>query len=144
MGYMVSTKGRYALRVMIDLAQNPRELQPLKGIAERQGISLKYLETIMPHLKEAGFVDGTHGKGGGYRLTRPAETYSVGEILRITEGSTSPVACLDSDRPCERAAFCPTLPVWKELDTIISDYLDSVKLTDLLSGNRPIGIDGAE
>lgn len=144
MGYMVSTKGRYALRVMVDLAQNPHELQPLKGIAERQGISLKYLETIMPSLKEAGFVDGTHGKGGGYRLTRPAETYSVGEILRITEGSTSPVACLDSDRPCERAASCPTLPVWKELDTIISDYLDSVKLIDLLSGNRPISIDGAE
>ncbi len=78
MSFMVSTKGRYALRVMIDLAQNPHELQPLKGIAERQGISLKYLETIMPSLKEAGFVDGTHGKGGGYRLTRPAETYSVG------------------------------------------------------------------
>ena len=144
MGYMVSTKGRYALRVMIDLAQHTGELLPLKEIAVRQSISLKYLETIMPSLKEAGFVDGTHGKGGGYRLTRPAETYSVGEILRITEGSTSPVACLDSDRPCERAANCPTLPVWKELDTIISDYLDSVKLTDLLSGNRPISIDGAE
>ena len=141
MGYMVSTKGRYALRVMIDLAQHSGELLPLKEIAVRQSISLKYLETIMPSLKEAGFVDGTHGKGGGYRLTRPAETYSVGEILRITEGSTAPVACLDSKQPCERADICPTLPVWKELDTLINDYLDSVKLTDLLTKNRPIVIE---
>ena len=141
MGYMVSTKGRYALRVLVDLAQHPDELQPLKDIADRQGISLKYMETIMPSLRKAGFVDGTHGKGGGYRLARPAETYSVGEILRVTEGSTAPVACLDSKNPCERAAFCPTLPVWKELDSIINDYLDSVKLTDLIMKGEIINIE---
>ena len=135
MGYMVSTKGRYALRVMLDLAQHPEGLQPLKEIADRQNISLKYMETIMPSLKEAGFVDGTHGRGGGYRLTRPAESYTVGEILKVTESSISPVACLDKGYHCERSDVCPTLPVWKKLDTIINDYLDGVKLTDLIHRN---------
>ena len=135
MSFMVSTKGRYALRVMIDLAQHIEELQPLKIIAERQNISLKYMETIMPCLKEAGFVDGTHGKGGGYRLTRPPQEYTVGEILRITEGSLAPVVCLDSGYVCERADTCPTLPVWKKLDSIITEYLDTVKLTDLIPKN---------
>ena len=135
MSFIVSTKGRYALRVMIDLAQHIEELQPLKIIAERQNISLKYMETIMPCLKEAGFVDGTHGKGGGYRLTRPPQDYTVGEILRITEGSLAPVACLDNGYVCERADTCPTLPVWKKLDSIITDYLDTVKLTDMIPKN---------
>lgn len=135
MGYMVSTKGRYALRVMLDLAQHPEGLQPLKEIADRQSISLKYLETIMPSLKDAGFVDGTHGRGGGYRLTRPAESYTVGEILKVTESSISPVACLDKGYRCDRSEICLTLPVWKNLDTLINDYLDGVKLTDLIHRN---------
>lgn len=132
MGYLVSTKGRYALRVMLDLSRYPDTLVPLKEIAERQDISLKYMETIMPCLKEAGFVTGTHGKGGGYRLTRPADSYTVGEILRASEGSISPVACLDNGYICERANECPTLPIWRKLDSLIKDYLDTVKLTDLL------------
>jgi Rrf2 family protein len=132
MGYLVSTKGRYALRVMLDLSRYPDTLVPLKEIAERQEISLKYMETIMPCLKEAGFVTGTHGKGGGYKLTRPADTYTVGEILRATEGSMSPVACLDNGYICDRANECPTLPIWRKLDSMIKDYLDTVKLTDLL------------
>jgi len=135
MGFMISTKGRYALRVLLDLAQHSESLQPLKQIAERQNISLKYMETIMPCLKEAGFVDGTHGKGGGYRLTRPPESYTLGEILRITEGSLAPVACLGDGYECDRADTCPTLPVWKNLDTLINNYLDSVKLTDMISQN---------
>lgn len=131
MSYLVSTKGRYALRVMIDLSESGDRLVPLKEIAERQSISLKYLETIMPSLREAGFVIGTHGKGGGYKLARPADSYTVGEILRVTEGPIAPVACLNGEFVCDRAATCPTLPVWRKLDSIINDYLDTVKLTDL-------------
>lgn len=131
MSYLISTKGRYALRVMIELAQHPDTQLPLKDIAESQGISLKYMETIMPSLKEAGFVVGTIGKGGGYRLARPAETYTVGEILRVTEGTIAPVACLDKGYVCERADSCPTLQIWKNLDSLISGYLDTVKLVDL-------------
>lgn len=137
MSYLVSTKGRYALRVMLDLSNHPDIPVPLKEIAERQDISLKYLETIMPCLKEAGFVTGTHGKGGGYRLTRPADSYTVGEILRVTEGSIAPVACLDNGYVCERAGECPTLPVWRKLDSLIKGYLDTVKLTDLSAENPP-------
>jgi Rrf2 family protein len=132
MSYLVSTKGRYALRVLLDLSQHPESAVPLKEIADRQNISLKYLETIMPSLKEAGFVVGTHGKGGGYKLSRPADSYTVGEILRVTEGSISPVACLDKGYVCDRANECPTLPVWRKLDSLIKGYLDTVKLTDLV------------
>ena len=132
MSYLVSTKGRYALRVMLDLSQHPDTHVPLKEIADRQNISLKYMETIMPCLKEAGFVTGTQGKGGGYKLSRPPEEYSVGEILRVTEGSISPVACLDNGFICDRANECPTLPVWRKLDSLIKGYLDTVKLTDLV------------
>jgi len=131
MSYLVSTKGRYALRVMIDLSESGDRLVPLKEIAEKQQISLKYLETIMPSLREAGFVTGTHGKGGGYKLARPADSYTVGEILRVTEGPIAPVACLNGEFVCERAATCPTLPVWKKLDALINDYLDTVRLVDL-------------
>ena len=129
MSYLVSTKGRYALRVLLDLTQH-EGCVPLKEIAERQSISLKYMETIMPSLKEAGFVVGTHGKGGGYMLARPADSYTVGEVLKVTEGALSPVA-LDKCSVCERASTCPTLPMWKKLDSLINDYLDTVKLTDL-------------
>ena len=138
MGYLVSTKGRYTLRVMLELAKNPDTQVPLKDIAGNQGISLKYMETIMPALKEAGFVVGTHGKGGGYKLARPADSYSVGEILRVTEGSISPVACLDDGNRCERADNCPTLVIWKKLDSLISGYLDTVKLVDLMNGNADV------
>ena len=132
MSYLVSTKGRYALRVMLELSRHPDTLVPLKEIADGQQISLKYMETIMPLLKEAGFVEGTHGEGGGYKLSRPADSYTVGEVLRVTEGTISPVACLDNGFICERAAECPTLPIWRNLDTLIKGYLDTVKLTDLV------------
>ena len=132
---IVSTKGRYALRVMVCFAQRGgNEYIPLKEIAESEGISQKYLEAIMTTLSKAGFVDAVHGKGGGYRLNRPAADYSVGQILRLTEGSLAPVTCLESEEnPCPRAGQCTTLPMWEKLDALINDYLDSVSLADLLA-----------
>lgn len=132
---LVSTKGRYALRVMLELAQSDAAAYlPLPLIAERQGISEKYSESIIAVLSRAGLVDGLRGKGGGYRLNRPASDYSVGEILRLTEGSLAPVTCLEGDEnPCPRAGQCTTLPMWEKLDSLINDYLDSVSLADLLS-----------
>ena len=133
MSYLVSTKGRYALRVMLDLAdRNEGEAVPLKEIAERQELSLKYLESIMPALKESGLVISTAGKGGGYRLAKPASEYTVGEILKVSEDQIAPVACLNEGFVCTRADTCKTLPMWRKLDSVISDYLDTVKLTDLL------------
>ena len=110
---MVSTRGRYALRVMIDLAEhNNGKFIPLKDIAERQEISEKYLESIVKSLTKADVLEGLRGKGGGYRLTRPAEEYNVYEILKLTEGSMAPVSCLeDTARECERRGMCATLPV---------------------------------
>ena len=133
---IVSTRGRYALRVMIDLAENGNgEYIPMKKIAERQGISLKYLERILPVLTRNQIVEGIQGKGGGYRLTRKAEEYKVGEILRLTEGDFAPVSCLEcGSEPCERSAECKTLPMWSKLHNIIGGYLDSVTLADLLNG----------
>ena len=132
---MISSKGRYALRVMIDLAEHPDEgYIPLQTIAARQGISEKYLESIISVLSKAGLVDGLRGKGGGYRLNRPAADYSVGQILRLTEGSLAPVTCLESEEnPCPRAGQCTTLPMWEKLDALINYYLDSVSLSDLLA-----------
>ena len=130
----ISTKGRYALRVMIDLAeQNSDEYIPLKAIAKRQEISEKYLESIIVVLSKAGFVDGMRGKGGGYKLTRPAEGYTVGSILRLIEGPLVPVSCLER-KPvtCSRAAQCRTLPLWSKLDQLVNDYLDSVTVADLI------------
>ncbi len=131
---IVSTKGRYALRVMIDLAEkNNQERVPLKEIAERQGISQKYIEAIMTILSKHGFVDAVHGKGGGYRLNKKPEEYRVGDILRLTEGSLSPVACLEAGaEECPRKAECRTLPVWTKLDELVKGYLDSVRLSDLM------------
>ena len=131
---LVSTKGRYALRVMLELAQFGGEgYLPLTEIAERQDISVKYLESIISVLSKAGLVDGVRGKGGGYRLNRKPEEYSVGEILKLTEGSRAPVACLDcKPNKCERSENCKTLPMWEKLDEIICDYLNSVTLADLL------------
>ncbi len=132
---LVSTKGRYALRVMLELAQSqPDAYIPLPVIAQRQDISEKYLESIIAVLSKAGLVDGLRGKGGGYRLTRPVSGYSVGEILRLTEGSLAPVTCLEgAENPCPRAGQCTTLPMWQKLDDLINTYLDSVSLSDLLS-----------
>ncbi|MBQ1907959.1 MAG: RrF2 family transcriptional regulator [Firmicutes bacterium] len=135
----VTTRGRYALRVLCDIAENqaacgqdPRSYVSLKDISERQDISRKYLEGIMNSLCKAGLLESSKGKSGGYRLTRPAEKISVGEILRVTEGDLAPVSCMgDGAPPCERAAECPTLPVWEKLNIIINDYLDSVSLADL-------------
>ena len=132
---LVSTKGRYALRVMLELAQSqPDAYMPLPLIAQRQGISEKYLESIIAILSRAGLVEGLRGKGGGYRLTRPKAKYSMGEILRLTEGSLAPVTCLEgAENPCPRAGECTTLPMWQKLDDLINTYLDSVSLSDLLS-----------
>ena len=132
---LISTKGRYALRIMIDLAENSGDgYVPLKEMAARQDISEKYLESIISVLSKAGLVDGLRGKGGGYRLNRPAADYSVGQILRLTAGSLAPVTCLESEEnPCPRAGQCTTLPMWEKLDALINDYLDSVSLADLLA-----------
>lgn len=131
---MISTRGRYCLRVMIDLAEHQAEgYIPMKAVAQRQGISLKYLEKILPVLAKNDIVEGIQGKGGGYRLRRPPEDYTLGEILRMTEGTLAPVACLTCGAaPCEKAADCRTLPVWRELDRRIREYLDSVTIADLL------------
>ncbi len=131
---VVSTKGRYALRVMIDLAEhNNTERTPLKEIVERQEISQKYIEAIMTLLSKNGFVDAAHGKGGGYKLNRKPEEYKVGEILRLTEGSLAPVACLqEGASACPRKNVCSTLSMWKKLDRLIEGYLDGVTLADLM------------
>ena len=136
---MISTRGRYALRVMIDLAEHQADgFIPLKVIAERQEISEKYLESIVSTLVKAGLLDGMRGKNGGYRLNRPLEGYSVGEVLRLTEGSLAPVSGLETEgSSCPRAGDCHTLPMWKKLDDLINGYLDSVTLSDLLAGDTP-------
>ena len=122
---MISTKGRYALRVMIDLAQHEDEgFQSLKSVAERQCISMKYLEMIVAILNRGGFVQSLRGKEGGYKLTKPAAEYTVGSVIRLAEGSLAPVACLDcTEDACERADHCLTLPMWKKLDDTINSYL---------------------
>ena len=131
---MISTRGRYALRVMIDLAEHyPDGYIPMKIIASRQNISLKYLEQILPSLTRSGMIEGMQRKGGGYRLTSGPEKYRVGDILRITEGDLAPVACLGCGaKMCERAGDCKTLPMWKEFYKITSDYFDSITLSDLM------------
>ena len=131
---MISTRGRYALRVMADLAEHGTDgYIPMKEIASRQEISLKYLEKILPVLAKNGLIEGIHGKGGGYKLTRLPNEYPVGEILRLTEGYLSPVACLaHSAEPCPNAANCRTRLMWDKLNTLISDYLDSITIADLM------------
>ena len=131
---MISTKGRYALRVMIDIAEHQHDgYIPLKEIAARQEISEKYLEAIVKSLVRERYLTGLRGKSGGYRLTKAPEEYTVGSILRLSEGSLAPVACLEEGaHPCDRAARCRTLPVWNRLGQLIGDYLDSVTLRDLL------------
>ena len=131
---MVSTRGRYALRVMIDLAEHSNgNYIAMKSVAERQEISLKYMEKILRLLVSAHLIEGVHGRGGGYRLTRAPQDYPVSEILQLTEGSLAPVACLECGaEACKRAAECRTLPMWTELDHLINDYLGKITLADLM------------
>ncbi len=131
---MISTKGRYALRVMIDLAkQNTDGYVPLKEIAERQGISKKYLEIIVKELVNARLLSGVSGKGGGYMLSRRPDEYTVGEILEVTEGSLAVVACLsEKAQVCPRAEKCETLPMWSEYNKMVHDYFYSKRLSDLI------------
>ena len=131
---MISAKSRYALRVMVDLAQrNTGEFIPVKEIAARQGISLKYLESIMTILTKGKMLESASGKGGGYRLVREPCEYKVIEILRLVEGNLAPVACLcDDGKKCERTTECTTLPFWKGLETVINDYLESNTLQDMI------------
>lgn len=131
---MISTRGRYALRVMIDLAQNENgKYIPLKDIAERQDISKKYLEIIVKDMVAGGLLTGASGKGGGYKLCRKPEDYPVGEILELMEGSLSSVACLASkDNSCPRKNACRTLPMWEEYDRLVHDFFYSKTLRDLL------------
>ena len=131
---MISTRGRYALRVMIDLAEhgNGRYI-PLREIAERQEISLKYIEKIMPVLSKNNYVEGVHGKGGGYRLSKEPKEYRVGDILRLAEGDLAPVTCLQCNaEKCDRADTCPTLPMWTEFYNIVNNYFDGITLNDLM------------
>ena len=131
---MISTRGRYAIRVLIDLAEHRGEVfTPMKEVAKRQEISLKYLEKIMPLLSKANLVEGQHGKGGGYRLTKEPESYRVGDILRLTEVDLAPVACLSTpSNTCPRAAFCRTLPMWQKYYEMTLDYFDNITIRDLM------------
>ena len=133
----ISTKGRYALRLMLDLAQVDTEnFTSLKDIAERQNVSKKYLEQIVPMLTRADYLMANRGFQGGYKLTKTPAEYTVGQILRLTEGSLAPVACLDHEPiQCDRCEDCITLPLWKGLDKVISDYLDNITLQDLLDNH---------
>ncbi len=131
---MISTKGRYALRVMIDLAENyGKGYVPMKEVAERQNISLKYLERILPVLTKNKLIEGLQGKGGGYRLTAEPDKFRVGDILRLTEGELAPVACLSSDtNTCERVQICKTLPMWSEFYKLTNEYFDGITLADFM------------
>ena len=130
---MITTKGRYALRVMIDLAENQQGgFIPLRDIAKRQEISEKYLETILPVLIRNNYLEGLRGKGGGYRLAREPADYTIGSILKLLESSIAPVACLESGKkPCARGAECKTLPMWEKLYQIIDAYFEGITLADL-------------
>jgi len=135
---MISTRGRYALRVMIDLAEHKGQGNiPLKDIAERQGISKKYLEIIVRELVSGGLVSGASGKGGGYQLCREPEEYTAGEILELMEGTLAPVACLECNaKECPRAPICKTLPMWKEYDTLIRKFFYGKTLAELTAGDQ--------
>ena len=135
---MISSKGRYALRVMIDLAEHIDEgYIPLQTIAKRQGISEKYLESILAVLSKAGLLDAVRGKGGGYRLSKPAKEYTAFEVLSLTEGTLAPVTCLERGQQCENAVNCRTLPLWQGLDQVIAAYLCSYTLADLTREEKP-------
>ena len=131
---LVSTKGRYALRVMVSFAQRGTdEYIPLKEIAEAEEISQKYLETIMTTLSKAGFVDAVHGKGGGYRLNRKPEEYTIGSILKLTEGSLAAVSCTSQGAAaCSRTECCQAKPMWDRLEKLIDDFFEGITLADIL------------
>ena len=131
---LISTRGRYALRVLLDLAEHKGDgYIPMKSVAERQGLSLKYIQAIMPVLSKNGLIEGVHGKGGGYRLSKPLSEYKVGDILRLTEGNLAPVTCLECDaKPCDRKESCPTLPMWTEFHKMVNDYFDGITLENLI------------
>lgn len=136
---MISTKGRYALRVMIDLAEHhDGSYVPLTEIAERQGISEKYLESILVVLSRAGYLQSLRGKGGGYRLAYSPEQYTAEGILRMTEGTLAPVSCMKDGQDCTRAERCPTRPMWEGLDSVIAEYLRRWTLKDLLEQVREV------
>lgn len=131
---MISTRGRYALRVMVDLAEHctGTNFVPMKAVAERQALSLKYLERILPSLTSAGLIEGVQGKGGGYRLTRKPDQYSAYEIVDAAEITITTVACLEpGSEDCPRSNFCKTLPLWTNLNILIKKYLESITLEDL-------------
>lgn len=134
---MISTRGRYAIRFLIDLAEQPEEAPvPLEDIAQRQGISKKYLEIVVKLLVTAKLVKGTSGKGGGYRLLRKPEEYTIGEILLVTEGTLAPVSCLDAGaEACPRGAHCKTLPMWQKFDELVYGYFNGITLADVLQGD---------
>ena len=134
----VTSKGRYALRIMIDLAQHRDDgFVSLKTISERLNLSMKYLEMIVGNLKKAELVDSTRGKEGGYKLNREPRDYKIGDILRCIEDNLAPVACIkEGEIQCERSGACLTIPMWKELDDITNAYLDTVTLDDLLTGAK--------
>ena len=137
---MISTRGRYALRVMLDLAAHDADgYIPLKEIAHRQDISEKYLEIVLKVLVRNNLLTGLRGKGGGYKLTKSPDQYTVGSILRLTEGSLAPVSCLESPDAlsCERMDCCRTLPMWRGLDHLINNYLDNITLADLIQPEEP-------
>ena len=131
---MISTRGRYAIRVMIDLAENENgKYIPLKDIAARQGISKKYLEIIVKEMVAGGLLVGASGKGGGYKLVRKPEDYPIGEIIELMEGTLAAVACLEEgSQPCPRASACQTLPLWEEYDRLTHEYFYSKRLSDLI------------
>ena len=138
LGMMVSTKGRYALTVMVDLARNEGDgYVSLSDIAERENLSMKYLESIISILNKGGMLKSLRGKNGGYKLAREPQDYNISEILLLTEGTLAPVNCIMQDGvQCDKAATCSTLPLWAGLDKAIEDYLGAITLEDIISGNR--------
>lgn len=136
---MISTKGRYALRVMVDLAEHwSGNYIPLKEVAARQEISEKYLESIVKVLVRNSFLEGIRGKGGGYRLTKSPDQITVGSILRLMEGSLAPVACLEQEAvECPRVSICKTVTMWQNLNKMVNDYFDGITIADLTGGEEP-------
>lgn len=134
---MISTKGRYALRIMVDLSEQKQDVYtPLKDIAKRQEISIKYLESITKILTQANLLEGVRGKGGGYRLTRKPSEYNIGEIIELAEGTLAPVACLTNPQnQCNRSEYCKTLPVWTRFYDVLRNFFYNITLEDVLNGN---------
>lgn len=139
----VSTRGRYALKIMLDLAMNDGEYMSLKGIADRQGVSAKYLEQMITMLLSAKMIKSTRGKSGGYKLSRSPSEYTVGEILRATEGSLAPISCVeDSPNQCTESYRCPTLFFWEGLNKVINEYIDGTTLEDVVSQEKALNKEG--